>query len=326
MNDICQTCGGGGSPCSTWASGRLNLAAPEDRSLLSQPGTCTGSAREGGSRWRDPCQLPAMSRADFLARLSGRTVVFAGDSLMRQLYLRTIAWLRGQRNVVDVPFHNDAVYLVATPLQSSQRTHDALLPLWEFYRSNCALARLEGRDSVSACRAARHSSMAVSARPIQNREVKEIAIAVRKVAGWLDEQKRANWSRVPHTRLIFRFHPGYLPELFAGIGDLRPHILIAGALGGHVPCWSNGKPGNRCSIENVPERMHESFWSGARAHLTSNNRLRLFTWVTFPFAHTGSRYQNGNYTHFNERARHEINLMRSRQPAASRPIHSITHA
>ena len=379
----------GAPPCTAWASGTIHLSRTPGHALLGER-PCAATSRKPGPRhkkeppvhWRDPCQREAVSRADFLALSSGRTILFVGDSLVRQLYLRTIAWLRGQRNVVDVPFHNDAVYLVATPRMGTRGTHDVLLPLWEFYRSNCALARLDGHEDAPTaeqpgelprgtrlevraaredanCRTARESSVAYfDARAakstelykgVQAQEVRQAATAVRLVAGLLDEQLSANWSRTPHTRLVFRFYPAYSPELFNGIAGLRPHILVAGALGGHVPCWSNGKPGrrsriksvhttagcwrgscacrhtgsttarvptpapgNRCSIENVPESMHASFWRGARAHFASNRQLRHFSWITFPFAHTGSRYQNGNYSHFNERARQELNAMRSR--------------
>ena len=35
--------------------------------------------------------------------------------------------------------------------------------------------------------------------------------------------------------------------LVAFTGTHWPDVIVAGAIGGHVPCWSNGKPGNRCS-------------------------------------------------------------------------------
>mmetsp|Transcript_6236 Transcript_6236/g.13848 ORF Transcript_6236/g.13848 Transcript_6236/m.13848 type:complete len:207 (+) Transcript_6236:744-1364(+) len=73
---------------------------------------------------------------------------------------------------------------------------------------------------------------------------------------------------------------------------------------------SRPQPGNRCSIENLAEHRHRTFWNAARVARRADARLRLLTWVTFPFGHTGSRYQNGNYSHFNERARHEILSLR----------------
>ena len=69
--------------------------------------------------------------------------------------------------------------------------------------------------------------------------------------------------------------------------------------------------GNRCSIENTPEAKHRAFWGAAGEALRDNTRLRLLSWVNFPFGHTGSRYQNGNYSEFNERARRELAKLRN---------------
>lgn len=52
----------------------------------------------------------------------GRGILFTGDSMMRQLWLRLVALLRGQRFISEHYFHHDGLYVL-------RRTGDAIIPL-----------------------------------------------------------------------------------------------------------------------------------------------------------------------------------------------------
>lgn len=183
---------------------------------------------------------------------------------MRQFFLRTVAYIRGQRQVVDAPFHSDALYLVRPGERG--RASDLLMPLWEQYRGGCAVALLAGQEDA-ACRRARETALRgkpgggyVCRGASQCREVREIAQATAKVASLLTAAAGSGEWRAPGVRLVFSFHPGYTPGLMQLVRPYRPDVIVAGALGGHVPCWSNGKAGNKCSIERTAEQAHRAFW------------------------------------------------------------------
>ena len=97
------------APCAAWGSGRLQLARadpvgwqpPDDALCAGDAGYARGTA----------CRRRAPSRSEAWAMLANRTIVFRGDSLMRQVFLRTVAWFRGLSAVADVSFHSDAIYL-----------------------------------------------------------------------------------------------------------------------------------------------------------------------------------------------------------------------
>ena len=50
------------------------------------------------------------SPSELLGCLSGRVLVFEGDSLLRQIFLRLIWWLRGTTHLVEHFFHRHAIY------------------------------------------------------------------------------------------------------------------------------------------------------------------------------------------------------------------------
>jgi len=56
------------------------------------------------------CRLHEYSRADTLACLRGRTLLFVGDSMVRQVFMRLVASLRGQQAAAEHYFHKDAIY------------------------------------------------------------------------------------------------------------------------------------------------------------------------------------------------------------------------
>ena len=82
--------------------------------------------------------------ACLLALLGSQTVVFIGDSLMRQVFTRTVAWLRGQSSLADPAWHSDAVYL-------ADAEGDALVPLFLGYGAACALELVERNNQSSRC-------------------------------------------------------------------------------------------------------------------------------------------------------------------------------
>ena len=127
------------STCASWATGRLALqaTAPLDTasnkkaiwcnfdgpgsainasngSLVWQP-SHGGCWEVGGQRLLDP--LPFLTSAQATAALHQTRVVVAGDSLLRQLFMRLVAHLRGFPDVVEHYFHADALY-------ASNGTHD----------------------------------------------------------------------------------------------------------------------------------------------------------------------------------------------------------
>ena len=83
---------------------------------------------EGVGVWNSPttwlpharCESYApRTPAQILRCLSGRVLVFEGDSLSRQLFLRTIWHLRGIPTLIEHFFHQHAVYIFNS-------THDEL--------------------------------------------------------------------------------------------------------------------------------------------------------------------------------------------------------
>lgn len=84
-------------------------------------GGASGRFRLDSGLWEFPgrCQLHYFTPAEAFALLAGRALVFAGDSMVRQLFLRLVALLRGTPVAQDRVFHGDAVYL-------RNATHDYL--------------------------------------------------------------------------------------------------------------------------------------------------------------------------------------------------------
>ena len=90
------------------------------------------------------CRLGAFDALDAWASLRGKSVVFAGDSLIRQMYMRFLALQRGMHaNAQSFLFHNDAAYV-------RNASHDLLCTT-----SNLTLchARLEESDADASLHA-----------------------------------------------------------------------------------------------------------------------------------------------------------------------------
>ena len=115
-----------GSTCTTWRTGFF----PQDSYSL--PGSkgnlhgcpcgadCEGSFQE--ERWKpndQSCPAIWMSPFEMRERINGRRILLVGDSLMRQVFLRAVAHMRGLEAIVEHYFHHDATYVM-------NGTHDVL--------------------------------------------------------------------------------------------------------------------------------------------------------------------------------------------------------
>ena len=235
--------------CGLFAEGRLHPSAAT--------ATCSGST--------------ALSQAAFLKLFAGRTILFVGDSLMRQLFLRTVAWIRGQRDgpMLDPSFHADAVYRATA-------SRDVLAPLVKGYgEAHCVLRAWEHEDEEpwqerngSASRVRRRclrgrAALAWHARR-NERGYGQLEHALATAEARLAP---AAWAGEEPVTFVYMWRAGYAPEFWEGVSRLRPAVVVAGAMGTHVPCWSDGKPGNRCSIEQVREEAHTAFWQAMRTAL-----------------------------------------------------------
>ncbi|KAJ9448195.1 hypothetical protein DIPPA_03911 [Diplonema papillatum] len=58
------------------------------------------------------CSLHMFSRNDILSLLKGKRVLFTGDSMMRQMYIRLIAFLRGETVIGEHYYHTDSYYAI----------------------------------------------------------------------------------------------------------------------------------------------------------------------------------------------------------------------
>lgn len=61
------------------------------------------------------CENGPRTREQVLRCLAGRVLIFEGDSLSRQLFLRTIWWLRGIPILMEHFFHQHAVCIFSPP-------------------------------------------------------------------------------------------------------------------------------------------------------------------------------------------------------------------
>ena len=120
---FCHSCPGApvdktAAHCALWGTGRMQWDAAE----VSAPGPgpddlCNRSSLAFvAPRANGACARPVPLRSDALRLLGGQTIAFVGDSLMRQVFTRTVAWMRGQSTLADPAFHSDgAARLVAHP-------------------------------------------------------------------------------------------------------------------------------------------------------------------------------------------------------------------
>ena len=105
---FCHSCPGApvdktAAHCALWGTGRMQWSAAE----LSAPGPgpddlCNRSSLAFvAPRANGACARPVPLRSDALRLLGGQTIAFVGDSLMRQVFTRTVAWMRGQSTLAD---------------------------------------------------------------------------------------------------------------------------------------------------------------------------------------------------------------------------------
>ena len=100
--------------CVLWRVGKY---APQPPAPLPQPCIAVdanGTFDAAGAWVPAPgglCSPAVYSPAQAYAALRGRHIAFGGDSLIRQIYLRLVAHLRGFTAVVDRTFHAPALYL-----------------------------------------------------------------------------------------------------------------------------------------------------------------------------------------------------------------------
>ena len=106
---------GRGRPCTQWELGRFLVPVePFTPPKLSKP--CdnfdNGSFKHG--RWvvvsDSDCTAQWLHPMALRGALHNKSIVFMGDSLVRQLFLRLVSYLRGIPDQVERPFHTDAVY------------------------------------------------------------------------------------------------------------------------------------------------------------------------------------------------------------------------
>ena len=237
------------------------------------------------------CAFWASGRTPTTTRQTARhTALFVGDSMARQLYVSTIAWLRGVAHnaaTVDFGFQGTTLYLA-----DGSGGEDAVVPL--LVPLQCALARLDAAAAKerSECVAARERALDLtpqlynsSGKPIITPLIYEMAVSQRRASAavqrWTD-QALAQWAGRASLRLLYVPSNGYVAAFWSALRQVDPHVVFAGALGAHVPCWSDGRAGHRCSIERVAEADHERFWDALLAATRVAGRLRRLVWLTQP--------------------------------------------
>jgi len=103
------------SSCLMWEHGRFNLTALK-YGVKVLP-SCDATSAPGswhGRQWvpKSSCYPGWQTPGQMLARLQNKTVVFSGDSMVRQLFHRLIWYLRGIPDVIEHYTHYDAFYQI----------------------------------------------------------------------------------------------------------------------------------------------------------------------------------------------------------------------
>lgn len=112
------------STCVAWKRGKLNLYPNETIPAIMPK--CDTYDMDGvffHGLWQysnESCKLRAYSTSQAHQLLSGHQVTFAGDSAIRQLFLRLVWHLRGIETIAEHYFHQNACYF-------SNSTHDVFL-------------------------------------------------------------------------------------------------------------------------------------------------------------------------------------------------------
>lgn len=133
---FCHPCAG--SPvnkaaphCALWGTGRMQWEVTE----LPGPGPAPDALCNRSSlafvapRANGACATSLPLRSEVLRLLGGQTIAFVGDSLMRQVFTRTVAWMRGQSTLADVAFHSDGAS-GARPANPRATSHKPFPPVW----------------------------------------------------------------------------------------------------------------------------------------------------------------------------------------------------
>jgi hypothetical protein len=114
-----------GSTCTTWRYGAYNLDYATSDPQTKLTGCSCGADCAGRyvrERWTPhlvKCPGVWLSPRQMLDRFRGRRMVLSGDSLVRQVFLRIVAHLRGLDAIVEHPFKAHATFLM-------NMTHDVL--------------------------------------------------------------------------------------------------------------------------------------------------------------------------------------------------------
>jgi len=97
-------------PCAMWESGRFLGQAGDFvyEGLKICHNYTDGHFFQG--KWINDCQLKWLQPRELRSALHDKTFIFEGDSIVRQLFLRLIFHVRGIPEIVEHPFHSDAVY------------------------------------------------------------------------------------------------------------------------------------------------------------------------------------------------------------------------
>lgn len=278
-----EACAPGSTPCLIFANGTLR-----GDPLLSD-GMRAGHAKRA-EEWH------AIRRSHLLGALEGRTVSLLGDSLMREIFLRTIALLRGQIAVADAAFHSDAVYIVGYGPSAGSPLRDALVPMLPSVPASCALRLLHSSTAQGKCSLEFQQQRLT----ITNKGRGSEATLREIVELQSDVLRPGVWDLNRSTIVTFTFVTDYSTRTFAGLPTLHPDFLITGTFGAHVPCWSDGQVGHKCSIERVTPANLSAFEEAATRQMqNAQPRLRALAWLTFPHGHAGARWINGNYSAWN---------------------------
>ena len=120
--------------CTMWIKGLLPSSEPSMKTLSTPrildscivtpiPSSCASFEKghfENGRWEKQGCEMNETSIFEFRKMLIGRSVIFRGNSLVRQLFLRLVWYLRGTENIIERYFHLNAAYI-------TNGTHDSLM-------------------------------------------------------------------------------------------------------------------------------------------------------------------------------------------------------
>jgi hypothetical protein len=108
--------------CVMWKSGRFLEALSNNATFMYANNTPCAAFQNGSwthGRWKDPCDTMWLNSSTLRQSLVGKRIVFTGDSLNRQLFLRLVWHVRGFREIIEHYFHSSATY-------AFNGTHDVL--------------------------------------------------------------------------------------------------------------------------------------------------------------------------------------------------------